>query len=185
MKFLLLIAIAAFAVSCGTKPSDNGPIKDIHDAAYEGNLIIVKEWIDQGVDVNFEDVDGWTVLDFALYSKNEELIAFVKKSGGQSNVNKSIFIAAGVGDLEAVKKHVTAGVDVNSESADGWTPLFYATDQKNVAEFLISEGAKLNVLDNDGWTPLDSAIDSNDRAVIDLLRKHGGKTSKQLKAEAE
>ena len=183
MKNLLLITIAAFIVSCGSKPSDI----NIHDAAYEGNSLVVKEWIDQGVDINSEDIDGWTVLDCALCSKNEELIAFVKNSGGQSNANKSIFIASGVGDLEAVKKHVNAGIDVNSKDVDGdeWTPLFYASDQINVAEFLISEGAKLNVLDNDGWTPLDAAIDSNDRAVIDLLRKNGGKTSKQLKAEAE
>ena len=168
MKNLLLIAIATFIVSCGSKPSDI----NIHDAAYEGNVLVVKKWIDQGVDINSEDIDGWTVLDYALCSKNEELIAFVKNSGGQSNANKSIFIASGVGDLEAVKKHVNAGIDVNSEDAGGWTPLFYASDQINVAEFLISEGAKLNVLDNDEWTPLDHTIDSNDRAVIDLLRKN-------------
>ena len=158
---------------------------DIHDVAVEGIFLVVKEWIDQGVDINSEDIDGWTVLDCALCSKNEELIAFVKNSGGQSNANKSIFIASGVGDLEAVKKHVNAGIDVNFKDADGWTPLFYATDQINVAEFLIGEGAKLNVLDNNGWTPLDEAIDINDRAVIDLLLKNGGKTSKQLKAKAE
>jgi len=181
MNNLLLITIAAFIVSCGSKPSDI----NIHDAAYEGNSLVVKEWIDQGVDINSEDIDGWTVLDCALCSKNEELIAFVKNSGGQSNANKSIFIASGVGDLEAVKKHVNTGIDVNSKDADGWTPLFYATDQINVAEFLIGEGAKLNVLDNNGWTPLDEAIDINDRAVIDLLLKNGGKTSKQLKAKAE
>ena len=80
-----------------------------------------------------------------------------------------------------------AVIDINSKDAygNGWTPLFYASDQINVAEFLICEGAKLNVLDYDGWTPLDAAIDSNDRAVIDLLRKNGGKTSKQLIAKAE
>ena len=45
----------------------------------------------------------------------------------------------------------------------------------------LSDDAK----DNDGKTPLDSAI-ANDRAeTADLLRKHGGKTGEELKAEGK
>ena len=182
MKHLVLTTIAAMLlVGCGLKT----PKQSIHDAAYDGNIEVVEEWLKSNeVDLG-EDEHGWTVLDYALYSQNEELINLIKESGGQSNVNKSIFVAAGVGDLDAVKKHVAAGTDINKKDTAGWTPIFYASDQKHVAEYLISLKAELNILCNDGLTPLDSAIDSNDRAVIDLLRKHGGKTGDELKAEVK
>ena len=175
MKYLITTIVAVLLVGCG-------PSVSIHEAAYDGNIEVVKEWLKSNkVDLG-EDENGWTVLDNALYSKNEELIKLIKESGGASNVNKSLFIAAGVGDLDAVKKHVAAGADINEKDADGWSPIFYASDQKHVAEYLISKEAELNIVDNDGWTPLDSAFDSNDRAVIDLMRKHGAKTGEELKA---
>jgi ankyrin repeat protein len=157
----------------------------INRAASEGNVEAVKQYLADGVDVNAKDEDGWTVLDNALGSKNEELINFVKANGGKSNADKSIFIASGIGDLEAVKQHLATGADVNAKDENGWTPLHFACDQRNVAVFLINKGAKVNAVHKDGWTPLDEAIDSNDFQTADLLRKHGGKTGEELKAEGK
>ena len=39
----------------------------------------------------------------------------------------------------------------------------------------------MNAKDDDGKTPLDSA----DGEIADLLRKHGGKTGEELKAEGK
>jgi hypothetical protein len=36
-----------------------------------------------------------------------------------------------------------------------------------------------------GTTPLDQAINSKNTETADLLRKHGGKTGEELKAEGE
>ena len=52
---------------------------------------------------------------------------------------------------------------------------------KEIAELLIAKGADLNAKDNDGETPVDYAIRKEELA--DLLRKHGGKTAEELKAE--
>jgi len=175
MKHLLLTTIAAvLLVGCG-------PSVDIWKAADEGNIEAVKQAIADGTDVNAVDDEGWSVLDVALASKNEELINFVKTTGGKSNADKSIFIASGVGDLEAVKQHVAAGADVNAKDKEGWTPLHFASDRKNVAEFLIKKGADVNAKDAYGFTPLDEADDE----TADLLRKHGGKTGEELKAEGK
>jgi ankyrin repeat protein len=38
---------------------------------------------------------------------------------------------------------------------------------------------------DDGKTPLDLAESNEHNETADLLRKHGGKTSKELKAEAK
>jgi ankyrin repeat protein len=53
---------------------------------------------------------------------------------------------------------------------------------KEIAELLIAAGADLNAKDDDGTTPLDMA---DDKEIADLLRKHGGKTGEELKAEGK
>jgi ankyrin repeat protein len=54
--------------------------------------------------------------------------------------------AAREGDLAGVLAQLDAGADVNAEDENGWTPLHHATfkDQKESADFLITEGANVN-----------------------------------------
>ena len=94
------------------------------------------------------------------------------------------------GNIEAVKQFLADGADVNGkdDSYGGGTPLHMATiqDRKEVAELLIAKGSDVNAMDNDDQTPLDWTInfDDNDETA-DLLRKHGGKTRAELKAEGK
>ena len=94
--------------------------------------------------------------------------------------------AAKDGNIKAVKQHLAAGTDVNAQaSISGRTPLHYAAwkGHKEIAELLIAKGADVNVKDEDGDTPLDYAITFKRTELADLLRKHGGKTKKELEAE--
>ena len=54
---------------------------------------------------------------------------------------------------------------------------------------LIANGADVNAKDEDGLTPLDIATHPENPngtdEIADLLRKHGGKTVKELKAEGK
>ena len=43
----------------------------------------------------------------------------------------------------------------------------------------------MNAKDYDGKTPLNWAIDFKKTEIVDLLRKHGGKTGEELKAEGK
>jgi len=85
--------------------------------------------------------------------------------------------AASRGNIQAVKKHIAAGMDVNAKNKYEATPLHYAKT-KEIAELLIAKGANVNTKDDVGKTPLDWAVDE----TADLLRKHGGKTRKELRA---
>ncbi|HJN90378.1 MAG TPA: ankyrin repeat domain-containing protein, partial [Verrucomicrobiota bacterium] len=50
-----------------------------------------------------------------------------------------------------------------------------------VAELLIANGANVNAKNGNGETPLDWAKGE----TADILRKHGGKTGEELKAEGK
>ncbi|MDP6417436.1 MAG: ankyrin repeat domain-containing protein [Gammaproteobacteria bacterium] len=102
------------------------------------------------------------------------------------------------GDIEAVKQHLAAGADVNAGGGlddNGepllWTPLHLAAmgGHKEIVELLIGAGADVNakVVSGaaQGKTPLDAANETNNKETADLLRKHGGKTGEELKAEGK
>ena len=75
--------------------------------------------------------------------------------------------------------------DVNAENVKGLTPLYWATGHKEIVELFISNGADVNAVDVQPQTPLDWAIEANRTETADLLRKHGGKTGEELKAEGK
>ncbi len=63
--------------------------------------------------------------------------------------------------------------------------LAVAKGHKEIAELLIAKGADVNAKDEDGETPLDATSVFNKTETADLLRKHGGKTGEELKAEGK
>ncbi|WP_143689528.1 ankyrin repeat domain-containing protein [Wolbachia endosymbiont of Nilaparvata lugens] len=60
---------------------------------------------------------------------------------------------------------------MNSEDQHGWTPLRHAVHQGNreMAEFLLQEGANICTVDKEGFTPLHYAIHHGYKEVIELL----------------
>ena len=96
--------------------------------------------------------------------------------------------AARKGNIEAVKQHLDAGANVNAMRGGG-TPLHLAahSGQKEIVELLIANGANMNAKIEVGkWkdqTSLSLAIQNNQTETAYLLRKHGGKTGEELKAE--
>ena len=107
------------------------------------------------------------------------------------------------GDLvKTVKQHITAGTDLNAKVGQyGLTPLHHLAGEslrdlertKTLIELLVTNGANVNALANATYaykqrTPLDIAQKKVEMGLppvyVELLRKHGGKTAKELKAEA-
>jgi hypothetical protein len=107
--------------------------------------------------------------------------------------------AAHKGHKEVTALLIAKGADVNAKTDDGWTSLHFAAvnGHKEVAELLISSDADVNAKMEDKWTPLDTAIVGfafvaqgkvtmhKHPELADLLRKQGGKTGEELKAEGK
>jgi len=192
----------------------------LHWAAIEGHKEIAELLIAEGADVNAKTNDGKTPLDEAInpfYNKTE-IANLLHKHGGKHG---TIHSAAGGGDIEAVKKFLATGADVNVKDKRGFTPLHWASisGHKEAVELLINNGADVNAIKGGGGTPLSYAASWGHEEIVelliangadvnvkdafsetpldvathpdnpnasaetaDLLRKHGGKTKKELEA---
>ena len=171
MKHLLLTTIAAVVlVGCGESqqsapspeakpepPTAKAQDISIYEAAEDGNIEAVKQHLAAGADVNAKTDTGWIPLHRAAYWGHKEVAELL----------------------------VSEGADVNTKNINGWTPLHYAAvvDHKEIVGFLITKGADVNAKTDAGETPLDNAIKYKRTETADLLRKHGGKTGEELKAE--
>ena len=89
MKHLLLTTIAAVVLA------EAGFADAIHDAAYNGNIAVVRTELNKDVDVNAKDADGNTPLDMAIWGEYTEIAELL----------------------------ITNGADVNLIDEDGYTPL--------------------------------------------------------------
>jgi len=85
------------------------------DAAFDYNLALVKELLDNGVDVNSRDSHNSTALEYA----------------------------AEFGQVEMVKLLLEHGAEVNTSNNDGDTPLYCAGDngQSEIEKMLRDAGA--------------------------------------------
>ena len=116
---------------------------------------------------NYEKMNS-VVKDSMIGNVFKEKTRLRKTNNGGVWASMSIHEAARTGNIKAVKRHLTAGTDVNAKDEYGRTPL---------------DAARLLVVVVDGETPLDAAKRYSETA--DLLRKHGGKTGEELKAEGK
>ena len=133
--------------------------ESIHIATVAGHIEAVKQHLAAGADVDVKDDGESTPLHYAAFEGHKEIVELL----------------------------IAKGADVNAKAEfgplKGMTPLHNAADEghKEVIELLIAKGAGVNAKDEDGETPLDWA----DEEIADLLRKHGGKTDEELKAEGK
>ena len=120
-----------------------------------GNIEAIKQHLDDGTEVNAKDENGLTPLHFAKTKEIADLL-------------------------------ISKGADVNAKEAKNQiTPLHWAAwrGRKEIVELLIANGADVNAKEIGGDTPLDDVL--LDKETADLLRKHGGKTGEELKAEGK
>ncbi len=185
MKHLLLTTIAAvLLVGCG-------PSMSIHEAAGNGDIEAIKQHLAAGTDVNAKDGGGWTPLHHAAEAGHKEIAELLIANGADVNAKDKLgwtplFYAAFSGRTEVAELLIAEGVDVNAKDNLGTLRYAASGGHKEIVELLIANGADVYAKGGgNGTTPLDVAIKLNHTELTDLLRKHGGKTGEELKAEGE
>jgi len=107
---------------------------------------------------------------------------------GNSQADFALSQAVFKRDIAAAKQAIDDGADVDGKDRNRSTHLLLAASKgdKEIAELLIANGANVNAKNDFGKTPLDRAIIRIPHTeIVDLLRKHGGKTGAELKAEGK
>ena len=160
----------------------------------DGDIEAVKQHLAAGADVNAKDaILEETPLNIAATHGHKEIAELLIAEGADVNAKDEIgwtplLVAAYRGKKEIAELLIAKGASVNAKGGiDGGAPLHRATNQgyMEIVELLIAKGADVNATDMYRRTPLDMVIGLRRAATIDLLRKHGGKTGRELKAEGK
>ena len=171
----------------------------LHDAAMNGQAEVVELLITAGADVNAKNNSGYTPLhessDFSFANNAEKVMELLISAGADVNAkdNEGFIPLHYAATKNAAAMLIAAGSGVNTKGQNGLTPLHArAQASVEVVELLIEKDADVNALDFNGNTPLDITRDPNftynsveRERIANLLRKHGAKTAKELKAEGK
>ena len=168
------------ATGVDVNAENEGGLTPLHTAAMNGHKEIAELLIEKGADVNAKDHNSLTALDAA----EGEIADLLRQHGGKHG---TIHGAALRGNIEAVKEFLATGKGVNTKGDVEETPLHCAAahGRKKIAALLIADGADVNAKEKNGTTPLDLAVRFKHPETVDLLHKHGAKTSEELKAEGK
>lgn len=130
----------------GTTTLPNSPI---YFAIIQGNIAIVKRFLDLGISSNYTWPErGGTLLTAAVDA----------------------------GHLDIVELLVQRGADVNFRGSGNYGTLYRAifSDYFEVFKFLLSKGACLNERDKAALSDMEWEKDENNKKYIQLLKKHKG-----------
>ena len=167
------------------------PSISIHKAASIGDIEAVRQHLAAGTDPNLKSPVVNTPLMFAGY---EIMILLVENGADVNDIGWGMTALHRLTDPESVMYLVDKVADVNAIDKFGDTPLHKAVEgfvyrRKKSVEILIAAGAEVNAINLDGLTPLDSLLSKSHYSksnkvkleFLGLLRKHGAKTSLELK----
>ena len=163
----------------------------LYFAAQNGQKEITELLIEKGADVNVKNYNkgGVTPLRGAVANSHMEIAELLIAKGANVNAkeDQGLTLLFFSGTKEIAELLIAKGLDVNAKADDGGTPLHDAawSGYKAVAELFIAKAANVNSMDDRGETPLDWAIKEGQIGIGALLRKHGGKTGEELKAEGK
>ena len=150
-----------------------------------GDIEQAKEWLDAGLDPNFQGDRLGTGLHIAAWNGNIPMMELFLSRGAkvtQTNKNQeqALQLAALQGQIAAVEWLIKRGAPINAATPGSvWTALHYAafSGKKELVNRLLEKGADIDARAPNGTTPLMSAIYEGKREVAELLVKRGADRS--------
>merc|ERR1719223_1475356 len=145
-----------FSQKMGGLPKDLGPVLQkidetpltIHEAAKNGDLKAVQDYLGRKKPLDAQDHKGITALGYAIGANRIAVVKLLLDSRANpfavdASGNSGVHYAAGYGRKELVEYLLKVGVSVQQANAQGQTPLAVATMNKQAAtmEVLRAHGA--------------------------------------------
>lgn len=104
----------------------------LHIAAYQGNLEVISQLIEQGADVNAENNNHITALDLAASNGDEDLVMFLLEKGAKIISAKGkvspLHWATIYGQTAVVRRLVKQGMDTDHADEKGFMACDYAKE---------------------------------------------------------
>ncbi len=151
-------------------------LDDFFKAVRANDVREVRSYLDQGMDPNSTNQQGYSVLMEAGREGHTEMVLLLvdrKAKVNQRNAvgESALMLAAFKGALDTVKLLHARGAEIN---LPGWTPLHYCAFQGHAAvcQYLLDSKAEVDAKAPNGMTPLMAAVRSGHvDAVKVLLRR--------------
>lgn len=129
------------------------------DAAREGRIDMLQEFITAGYDLNTRDGKGYTALILAAYNGHHEAVDVLLKAGADACAedrrgNTALMGAIFKGELSIARTLISSECSPNQANAAGQTPAMYAAlfGRLELLGELEAKGADLGAQDIDGNT---------------------------------
>ena len=148
-----------------------------HQASGKGDLKTVKEFIQNGGDVNKINEQKQSMLMFAAFNGYYEICEYLIENGAKidhlDNLGRSALTYASSGPFpQTVELLLKYGANPNNiDQGEHWTPLMNAASegQLEVVKILLKYGADKNLKDVDGDTAESFARLKDHKQVVDYL----------------
>ena len=150
------------------KTFENFNNQDIFTYVEDGNIQLVKNYINSGYNLNMQDDNGNTLLIYSTFYNKIRIIELLLNAG--ANINKqningytALIYAARNNNIEIIKLLLNAGADIDKQNKSGDTALIYAAFRNNleIVEILLDYGADEFILDNRDKSFYDYLNDEN------------------------
>lgn len=157
----------------------------IGEAIFTKDIAKIKSLINEGANVNSQDIDKYTPLHVAAEKNDVDFINFLVSKGANVNVAstgagwtpfESAIMKNSVDAMKALVKH---GVRIQpvGKRFNRFLHLAVLSNAPAALKFLLESGLPVDVKDGSGSTPLHKAAFSGDTELIQILLKHGADIS--------
>ena len=148
-------------------------------AAYNGNLQIIKVLLNNGAKVNLTD-NGITALNFAIVNGHFNIVKYLLSKGANVNLKikkgtTSLMLAVEKENFAIVNLLIKNNADINSTNKEGITALMFAALKGYLptVKALVMHGADVNAIGKDNITALFFARAENHWEIANYLLAHG------------